>query len=203
MKTKGASFALLVLTFSILLLSPAASARKGVGILWITEKEIVNELSPHCIEYGVYNPWDEEVNAMLTVSEPLKPVVHGEESETKLIPGGTTHDKAQNVRLCFQVPKVYPADCLIGELVCEQTCQAEEVSYKGEVMVMEVKAAGTTGAMGSATALGVSVPLSLRVRCNPYARDWLPVYATVIVVVGAAICGVLYKKHRHIKKSGK
>jgi hypothetical protein len=193
MKTVAAL--LLAFLVSVSFLPASADA---VGILWTTEQEIVSELSPYCIEYGVYNPSSEDATVQLTVSDSLKPVVQGAVSHTKLVAAGTTHDDAVKLQLCFQVPKVYAADCLAGDFLCEQTCTQDEVSYKGEIMAIEVKEGGGAG-MGSATTVGASVPLTLKVKCNPYHRDWTPVYAGVIVVVVAAIAGRLYLKKKKKK----
>jgi len=190
-----------LLTVSILfffvfsVLSFSVDARKGVGIIWSTEKEMVNENSPICIEYGVYNPWDEDVNVTLTVAGELREVVTQEHSDVKFVPAGTTHDKAIPLKLCFTVPKVYEDDCIINGFLCEQTCEQQEVTFTGDVVAMEVKEQGPNSGMGSSTTLGVSVPLTLRVRCNPYPRDWTPVYLGVAIAAAAGIA-VIYRRRK-------
>ncbi len=168
----------------------------AVGIVWSTEKEMVNELAPHCIEYGVYNPSSVDATVKLSVSDSLQSVTSGVYSHTEMVPAGTRHDHAVRLQLCFQVPMVYDAECLIGDsMLCEQACQQEEVSYTGEIMAVEVDS-DETGGMGSSTTVGASVPLTLRVKCNPYNRDWSPVYITVIVVACVAIAGRVYMKKK-------
>ncbi len=167
----------------------------AVGIVWSTEKEMVGEMSPHCITYGVYNPSEEDATVKLSVSDSLKPIVQGEVSQTRVVAAGTTHDQAVELELCFQVPKVYAADCLAGDFLCEQACMQDEISYTGEIMAMEVND-GSGGGMGSATTVGASVPLTLRVACSPYQRDWSPVYVIVIVAAAAAIAGRVYLKKK-------
>jgi hypothetical protein len=185
-----AAFVAFMLLASFLV--PSADA---VGIKWSTEKEMVAELMPHCITYGVYNPSSEDAVVKLSVSEELEPVVQGAVSHTELVKAGTTHDEAVMLELCFQVPKVYEADCLAGDFLCEQTCTQDEVSYTGEIMAVEVNDE-SGGGMGSATTVGASVPLTLRVRCNPYNRNWTPVYAVVVLVAAAGIGGRVYMKKK-------
>ncbi len=185
---------LLVLALVVLMASQA-SARKGVGLKWSTETEIVNENSEHCIEYGVYNPWDEDVRVSLGVGGELQQVVTSQESEVKLIPAHTYHNESIPVTLCFTVPKVYKEDCMLGDFLCEQKCEQDQVVYNGEVVANEVKEGGA-GAMGSATALGVSTDLKLKVNCVKHGRDWSLVYIVVIVVVVLLLIGFLYKRKK-------
>jgi hypothetical protein len=173
-----------LLAFSLVAAALAGQA-SAVGIVWSTEREMVNELSPHCIEYGVYNPSGTDAMVQLSVSDSLKPVVQGASSRTQAVAAGTTHGLAVKVSLCFQVPKVYAADCLAGDFLCEQSCTQDEVSYTGEVMALEVKEE-QGGGIGSQTTVGASVPLTLLVKCNPYGRDWSPAY---LLVAAIAIAG--------------
>ena len=177
--------------FSLLAVSMAAQAA-AVGIVWTTETEMVNELAPHCIEYGVYNPSADDAMVQLSVSDSLKPVTQGAYSHTQLVAGSTKHDNAVMVQLCFQVPRVYEADCLAGDFLCEQSCTQDEVVYEGEVMALELKEA-QGGGIGSQTTVGASVPLKLRVKCNPYGRDWSPVYLGVAAVAVVGIAGYMKK----------
>ncbi|MFH0956603.1 MAG: hypothetical protein V1813_01945 [Candidatus Aenigmatarchaeota archaeon] len=181
-----------LLAFCIVAAATAGQAN-AVGIVWSTEREIVSELSPHCIEYGVYNPSGADATVQLSVSDSLKPVVQGASSRTEAVAAGTTHDKAVVVNLCFQVPKVYDANCLAGDFLCEQACAQDEVSYAGEVMALELNDE-QGGGIGSQTTVGASVPLTLRVKCNPYGRDWSPVYLLVAAVAVAGIAGRMYMK---------
>ncbi len=184
------------IAFSLLLVASLLPAQgDAVGIVWTTEKEMVNELSPQCITYGVYNPSADDAVVMLSVSDSLKPVVQGVVSHSQLVAAGTKHDQAVQLELCFQVPKVYEADCLAGDFLCQQSCTQDEVSYTGEIMAVEVNSENE-GLMGSATTVGASVPLTLRVRCNPYTRDFSPVYLTVIVVAAAGIAARIYTKKK-------
>ncbi len=184
-------FAFIVI-LAVLLLPAMSVARKGVGVVWDTEIEIVNEDSVHCVQYGIYNPWEEDVTALLSVSDELKEVIVSEKSEAKLINAGTTHKEAVPIEFCFQIANIYPEDCLVGNFICEQKCSDEEVSYSGKIVAMEKP--GTSTGSGSATSLGVSVPLKLRVRCSPYPRDWTMVYIAVAVISIILIVLILRKR---------
>lgn len=179
-----------------LILSHAVFARKGVGIVWNTETEIVNENSKHCIEYGIYNPWEEDVEAKLGVSPELEDIIVELESEPKFIKAGTTNDIAVPVDFCFSIGEVYSKDCLIGNFVCEKRCEEPEIVYTGKVMAREEPKKGGEGAVGSATSLGVAVPLRLRVKCSPYARDYTLVYAVVIIISLILILWIVYRKRK-------
>lgn len=179
-----------------LILSTSVFARKGVGIVWNTETEIVNEGSKHCIEYGVYNPWEDDVKATLGVSSELEDVIVEMDTEAKFIKAGTLHDMAVPVDFCFEIADVYSKDCLLGNFVCEKRCEESEIVYEGKVMAREEGEEGAEGAVGSATSLGVAVPLRLRVKCSAYARDYTLVYAVVIVVALILILWIVYRKHK-------
>ena len=175
------------------------SARKGVGLVWSTETEVVHEGGVHCVEYGVYNPWDEDVRAVLGVSDNLRDVIVREESEVKLVGAGTLHDVAVPFEFCFRVGKVYDADCLFGGLVCRQDCLGEEVVFDGKVMVLE-ESGSSGGGTGSATSLGVGVPLKLRVKCVAHGRDWGLVYLLVVLVCLVWIGVLLHGRFKHHRR---
>ncbi len=176
-------------------LSQSALARKGVGIVWNTETEIVNEGASHCISYGVYNPWDEDVAATLTASEELKPIIVKEDTEPKFIKAETYHEQAIPIEFCFKVARVYARNCLVGGMLCEQTCTEPQVEYSGNILALEEQTGGTTGT-GSATSLGVSVPLKIKVACNAHPRNYTPAYIAIIIIALLLIAWILYKKQK-------
>lgn len=193
MKNKVLSIAVLALA-TVLLMPVAVSAAKGVGIVWDTEVEIVDAGATRCIQYGVYNPWDEPVTAELTVSDEFKDIITNEKSEVKEIPAKTTHDKAIPVELCFKVGG-YSEDCAIGNQVCAQTCSTPEVSYSGKIRATEV-AGSSSGGTGSATTESLAVPLLLKVRCTPHSRDFTLVYTVAIVFAITAMGVIFFKRGR-------
>jgi len=179
---------------AILVLPSAASAMKGVGIVWDTEVEIVDSGATRCVQYGVYNPWSEDVTAELTVSDELKSVITNAESEAKAIPANTMHQNAIPIEFCFRAPKVYPENCMLGNQFCEQTCDMPEVTYSGKIIAIE-KSSGSSGT-GSATAVQTAVPLVLKVRCAAHGVDWTLAYVVIIVLAITAMSTVIYKRKK-------
>ena len=171
---------------------PLASARKGVGIVWMTQTEIVNENSMHCVQYGVYNPWDEDVKIGLSVSNELKDLVDEQKSEVKTVPANTMPDNPVPIEFCFKIKDVYPKECILGTL-CKQTCEGNDVVYEGKVQAIETPDNENTGT-GSKASIGVSVPLKLKVKCVPGDRDWTALYILLIIIALAVIGYVVYQK---------
>ncbi len=175
--------------------SSFTEARKGVGLKILSVGEIVNEGEEVCVQYGLYNPWDEDVYASLKVSNELADVVSNIEAENKLIPGYTSSAEAIPTKLCFEVGEIYEKDCLIGDnYLCEKRCPTNLETYNGEVTLVQVKDDSMEG-MGSATALGITSGLRLRVMCNGYKRDWTPVYIIVIVAILVILAILLYIRY--------
>lgn len=181
----------------ICIITPTVAARKGVGIVWNTETELVMEGTTHCVEYGIYNPWEEDVTAQLSVSGGLTSIIKGQDSEQKFITAQTFHEDAVPIQLCFDIAKVYTEDCSLGPFLCEQKCEAEQVEYEGLIEAKE-KESGSTSGTGSLTALGVSVPLKLKVRCDAHDRNYTAIYASSAAVLGIALAIMLMRRRRKI-----
>jgi hypothetical protein len=189
------SFVFLVM--SMLFLFQGVDARKGVGIKWETEREIIGQGETYCVKYGLYNPWDEDVYTLLGVSDEFKPIISSETSDAKLIKAGTFHADAVPVQLCFKIANnIYKQDCLTGSLICEQKCEETPKIYTGKILAMEKSEGTTSGTAGSTTTLGVSVPLTLEIRCDKHPRDFTIVYATIIVIVCGLIAWILFRRHK-------
>jgi hypothetical protein len=183
---------LLPLLFSILLFLPLAAAEKGVGIMWMTQSEVVKEGQTDCVNYSVYNPFNEDTSIYLSASGALQPFVI--ESQPVLVPANTTHDKAIPISLCFNVPKVYKEDCVAG-IACSRSCSEPEVAYVGEVIAAMAKTENAmTGGAGSATQAAASAPLTLKVACEPVARTWTPIIAIIIAI--AVIFGLIAARRK-------
>jgi len=114
---KRPNILLLVFFLIVTLMSTASVARKGVGIVWSQQTLIMDEDSTQCIQYGVYNPWDEGVNALISVSESLEEVLEVIESNEAYVAPETMHQTATQMEICFSVPKVYESDCLAAGLL--------------------------------------------------------------------------------------
>ncbi|MBT4114530.1 hypothetical protein HOD83_00070 [Candidatus Woesearchaeota archaeon] len=176
----------------LVLMTPQASAMKGVGIVYGTVISNVDEGETACFDYGVYNPWDQDVKIILTVSGDLAEL--NAFSENVDVPAGTTHDKAKSVEICFDVPKVY-----------SYTCPDTPIVLSGKVIATEYYPAGVSGT-GSTTSVSAAAPLEMRVRCD---ADKGVQFTTQYFFIGAGIAILLaalyvmrkfFKTHKIIKK---
>jgi len=157
----------LALAALILLLIPSVFATKGVGISWTQESAILPEGQESCLTYGVYNPFDEDVEITLAAEglEELNP-----NSETKFVSAGTSHSGAQKINICFDVPKGC-GDTLEGEIVAREAPKSIQ------------------GVTGSATVAMASVPLAIRISCESTPQI-NPIYLVLLVaaiMIGAAV----------------
>jgi hypothetical protein len=203
-KKKVITAGLLIIVLSFLFLFQGVDARKGPGIKWGTEREIIGQGQTYCISYGLYNPWDEDVYALLGVSDELKPIISSQTSDAKLIKANTASSDDVPVKLCFKIAdNIYKEDCLIGQVICEQKCEESSKIYSGKILVMEKSEGSSGGTAGSTTALGVSVPLTLEIRCEKHSRDWTIVYVTIIAIVAILIVLILFRRHKRKNKVNK
>jgi hypothetical protein len=191
-----------ILFLSLLFTLPLAHA--GAGIVYGTESISVEDEGQHCVQYGLYNPW--EGNVTLSLSAGGEIAKFASQAQEIFVPSLTYHDKAIGSELCF-APQVFAKDCLIGNFfLCRKTCPEEAKSFKGEVLVTEVRAAAG-GGTGSAASASASAPLSITVTCKPYERNWFPVIALSIIIVISIVAILVIKQLRkpvtHAKKLAK
>lgn len=173
----------------------------GVGIKWERESALINENEKTCLIYSVYNPWPEETNVKIEVSDEsgeLNKILIEQESEEKLIPAYTSSQEAIPIKFCFKTSQVYERDCWISDkFICKQECNEERVEYRGEVLVKSVpKSSEIGGTGGSATTMAVSAPLSIKIKCNAHPRNFTIIYILVILISAIVLGKVLYKKYR-------
>ncbi len=185
------NISILILVF-LLIIPGVVQATVGIGIRWYTEAEIVSENSQKCVTYGLYNPFDRDVYGYIEGLGNLSDIYESE--EPKLIPGGTSSDENIPTQICFDIPKVYREDCLAGFFLCSRECEEEQVIYNGEVQAAYTLE--STGGTGSATGSSMAARLRLKVQCEPYQKDWTPLYAIVIIVV--IIIGTFYYKRKRL-----
>lgn len=215
---KNKSIALLfisviVLLFSLILINSSFvnSSSVGMGIKWYTESEIVDENINHCVLYGLYNPspFDVDVQGYLEASGQLEELYL--ETTPVLVPKFTSSANAVPIQICFNVPKVYVENCILG--FCERICPVKdpEVPYKNEqrfkgniIGKYTFSLDEQSVATGSKTGTAVSVPLELIVKCNAEQRNNTAMYITfaIILIVIALIIWQMTKflhkrKHRH------
>lgn len=198
---------------AILLIMPLLTyATVGIGIKWFTDTEYVRENSQKCISYGLYNPFDENVSGYLTAIKELADMYETE--DPKLISAGVASNKSIGTEICFNIPKVYEEECLIGNMfLCKRKCENgagipiikedtsitgktefKQVIYKGEVMAAYyLDREG--GGVGSATGTSFAAPLKLKVRCEAKEINWTPVYLLVLLIIAIFIRMLRRKKN--------
>ncbi len=183
---------ILLLLSLIILLSPQAFALKGVGIVYGTVITNVVEGKSACFDYGVYNPWDEDVKVELTVSGELADL--NPFSESVEVPGETYHNQAKQVQICFDIPRMYSLDC-----------PETPTSLHGKIIATEWYPAGFEGT-GSSTSVSAAAPLELIVQCDSEKGFQ---FNSTFFLVGVAIVGIglmiyimkkFFATHKIIKK---
>ncbi|MBT5274328.1 hypothetical protein HOH11_03095 [Candidatus Woesearchaeota archaeon] len=142
-------FLALMIIFTVLF-SPVI-ALKGVGIKYGIEYTNVGEGKETCLNYGIYNPWDESVVAELTADGELEQFI--KKVYSKKIPGGTSSGDAIQVKVCFDIPRKTLDNC------------EDTKVFEGTVIAREKKE-NSLGGVGSATSTVVTAPLTLEVVCN-------------------------------------
>ena len=193
----------LFISILILLLIPTAFSLRGVGLQYGTTAEIVPEDSKYCINYGVYNPWDEDVYIKLSTTGELSNF--SSSSESKFVPAGTFHDKSIPVQICFDIENVYSRDCVLF-LACEKKCPEERVEFNGIILAAEDKMEEGVRGTGSSTSVSASAPLKLIVSCEEEDMNYIPLVAllsAVIVIIVAAIRIKLIMKKPRKKRTKK
>jgi len=196
---------LFVLLVLMLIVVPIVNA--GVGISWNKETSYVPEHTKTCLTYNVYNPWPKDSSVKIKLSDELMKIVKSSSSDTVFIPKETPSSKAIPVKFCFKTPRVYTRDCLLfNKLICKQTCTQPIKTYAGEVDVMEVSSSklASGGAGGSATAMSVSAPLKIRVRCIKHSRNYTVIYLLIALIAGILLAVDISKKRKKkVKDEGK
>jgi hypothetical protein len=169
----------------------------GVGIKWDRETYLVYQNERTCVNYSVYNPWPDETSATITVSDNIKEILLSQEAEVKSIPAQTSSENAIPLQFCFEVPQVYQKDCLVGSMICEQKCEEPQKVYSGEILATE---GGSLAGGGSAATMSVSAPLTLKVVCTPYNRNFTLVFVVIAII---AVLGIIYyyMKKKKAKKN--
>jgi len=183
------AFIVLLVLLSVV---PLVRADVGIGIRWNTEWAEVNENSKACITYGLYNPFDTQVNGYLKATKDLEKLAETE--DPKPVPAGTSSNHTIPTEICFNIPKVYEEDCLFLGMLCEKKCEEPKKAYDGEVLASYKSL--SIGGMGSATGSSFAVPLRIEVKCNPYQRDFTPVYVLVLAVVIIALLALYFTRAR-------
>lgn len=191
---------LLFVLVSFMLVSPIVSA--GVGLSWTQQSSLVPENTKTCLTYKVYNPWPVDSYVEIALSEELMEIVSSWSTEITFVPKETSSSEAIPIEFCFKTPKIYERDCWIGSsLICKQECTEEMKIYNGEVEVMEASESDLSGAGagGSATAMAVSAPLTIKVQCIPHSRNLTLIYVVIAVIAGVLLAINLFRKKKKKK----
>ncbi len=196
MKNKNLKF--IVLFASLIIFSSLVTA--GIGIKVSQESILVPEGEEGCVTYYVYNPFDKDSKASISVTSELRDILQYQDKETQIIPAETSSGEAIPVEFCFQIPKqVYEKDCLVGDMLCKQECNMERKIFEGEVVLNEIQEEGENNE-GSATALTLGYPLKVGVKCKEHPRDLTPVYI-IIAAVALILILITTKKDKKKKSS--
>jgi hypothetical protein len=171
----------------------------GVGIFHDVEGLRLNEGESGCLNYAVFNPYEEEANVEISVSEGVKEYLVSQEADSKLVPANTASADALPVEFCFEVPKgVYDESCFLGFLFCKQSCDPENpVTYSGEIEMLEDS--GDAGSTGSATGISVTAPFSLEVICDSSSGSTYSFFVITAVILGVLIVMMVFSRMKRVK----
>ena len=149
---------------------PFAIAMKGAGIKWGVASLYMEEGQRECIDYGIYNPWDEDVSIALKIGGEGVQFADKTELEPKLVRAGTSSQDAIFQPLCFSAKRV--SGCSVGEIR----------NFKGEVIAVPIISQEASGS-GSTTATSASAPLEIAVKCT----GAVSLSSTTIIFIGVLI----------------
>ena len=166
----------------ILFIIPSAFAVSGAGLKYNFEYVELIEKETHCLNYGIYNPYDSDSLISLTAEGEFEDFQI--ESEPTNVPANTNANNELRKDICFKIPKVVDS-CEDGKLL------------KGQVIA---STAPTSEGIG--TALAVSAPLEMKVNCNESSFNVL--FFVVPFVLISTLFGIIqimrYSKNRKYNK---
>ena len=166
----------------ILFIIPSAFAVSGAGLKYNFEYVELIEKETHCLNYGIYNPYDSDSLISLTAEGEFEDFQI--ESEPTNVPANTNANNELRKDICFKLPKVVDS-CEDGKLL------------KGQVIASTVPSSEGIG-----TALAVSAPLEMKVNCNESSFNVL--FFVVPFVLISTLFGIIqimrYSKNRKYNK---
>lgn len=166
----------------ILFIIPSAFAVSGAGLKYNFEYVELIEKDTHCLNYGIYNPYDSDSLISLTAEGEFEDFQI--ESEPTNVPANTNANNELRKDICFKIPKVVDS-CEDGKLL------------KGQVIASTVPSSEGIG-----TALAVSAPLEMKVNCNESSFNVL--FFVVPFVLISTLFGIIqimrYSKNRKYNK---
>ena len=166
----------------ILFIIPSAFAVSGAGLKYNFEYVELIEKETHCLNYGIYNPYDSDSLISITAEGEFEDFQI--ESEPTNVPANTNANNELRKDICFKIPKVVDS-CEDGKLL------------KGQVIASTVPTSEGIG-----TALAVSAPLEMKVNCNESSFNVL--FFVVPFVLISTLFGIIqimrYSKNRKYNK---
>lgn len=166
----------------ILFIIPSAFAVSGAGLKYNFEYVELIEKDTHCLNYGIYNPYDSDSLISLTAEGEFEDFQI--ESEPTNVPANTNANNELRKDICFKIPKVVDS-CEDGKLL------------KGQVIASTVPSSEGIG-----TALAVSAPLEMKVNCNESSFNVL--FFVIPFVLISTLFGIIqimrYSKNRKYNK---
>ena len=166
----------------ILFIIPSAFAVSGAGLKYNFEYVELIEKETHCLNYGIYNPYDSDSLISLNAEGEFEDFQI--ESEPTNVPANTNANNELRKDICFKIPKVVDS-CEDGKLL------------KGQVIASTVPTSEGIG-----TALAVSAPLEMKVNCNESSFNVL--FFVVPFVLISTLFGIIqimrYSKNRKYNK---
>jgi len=166
----------------ILFIIPSAFAVSGAGLKYNFEYVELIEKETHCLNYGIYNPYDSDSLISLTAEGEFEDFQI--ESEPTNVPANTNANNELRKDICFKIPKVV------------DSCEDAKL-LKGQVIASTVPSSEGIG-----TALAVSAPLEMKVNCNESSFNVL--FFVVPFVLISTLFGIIqimrYSKNRKYNK---
>jgi len=182
------------LLLSLFLISFASA---GVGIKWDEERVLVLEEETTCLTYGVYNPWEEDSKAVISVSEEISAGLNSFEGESVFVSANTGSRESLPIEFCFETKEIYERDCLIGDkFICGRNCMEGQEVFSGEVLITEVNS--LEEGQSSVTVSSVSAPLEVEVVCVPHSKKTSFIYFA-LTLLSIVVILILVRSERNKK----
>jgi len=164
----------------ILFLIPSTFAVSGAGLKYNFEYVELLEKAEHCLNYGVYNPYDSDSLISLSAEGDFQDYVI--ESEPTNVPANTNANNELRKDICFKIPKIVES--------CEE----------GKVLEGQIIASTSPSTEGIGTALAVSAPLEMKVNCNDSSQVNLIYFVIPFIIISTLVGLFQFRKNSRTKK---
>jgi len=215
LRLKGLVIGLFILVLSFYSVN---SGTIGVGLSYNREALKIDEFHKGCVDYGIYNPFDTDINATVEPSDPLKPYLTYKNPEVVFPEKLKGPIDKKVITLCFK-PKIIRLPYFklgIKSIFNEETplkgffnstnwifqIPFMPTTIKGTIVASQVKPEGTAGGTGATVNLGVGAPLELVIGRKIYFFMFLFSVVVIIILIVA-----FFKRRQlkllYLKKTGK